>query len=218
MAFIYVITNDINGKQYVGKTNGTIQDRFNGHISDSKKRRCEKRPLYSAMRKYGVEHFYVEQLEECSSDDAPIRESYWIDKLQTYGSSGYNATKGGDGKKYYDYNQIVQKFLELQSQSQTADFFKCDVETVRTACMEAGIQTDIGQKIANEKARKAVLQCNKFHHNIIYNKFNSLSQAGEYLIQHNLTHCKSGTIRTHISEVCRGKRKSAAGFYWCFIE
>lgn len=28
MAFIYVITNDVNGKQYVGKTNKTIEQRF----------------------------------------------------------------------------------------------------------------------------------------------------------------------------------------------
>lgn len=37
MAFIYVITNDVNGKQYVGKTNFSLERRFREHISDSKK-------------------------------------------------------------------------------------------------------------------------------------------------------------------------------------
>lgn len=32
MAFIYVITNDINHKQYVGKTNKTVEKRFKEHI------------------------------------------------------------------------------------------------------------------------------------------------------------------------------------------
>lgn len=73
MSYIYVITNDVNGKQYVGKTNKSISKRFKEHISDSKKERCEKRPLYSAMNKYGVEHFHAEQLEKCSVEDAAKR-------------------------------------------------------------------------------------------------------------------------------------------------
>ena len=59
MAFIYVITNDVNGKQYVGKTNFSLERRFREHIADSKRERCNKRPLYSAMNKYGVEHFHI---------------------------------------------------------------------------------------------------------------------------------------------------------------
>ena len=44
--------------------------------------------------------------------------------------------------------------------------------------------------------------------------FASYSEAGQWLIDNNLTGCKLGTIRTHISEVCNGKRKSAAKFVW----
>lgn len=33
MAFIYVITNDVNGKQYVGKTNFSLERRFREHIA-----------------------------------------------------------------------------------------------------------------------------------------------------------------------------------------
>lgn len=36
MAFIYIITNQINGKQYVGKTTTTIQERFAYHKYDMK--------------------------------------------------------------------------------------------------------------------------------------------------------------------------------------
>ena len=76
MSYIYVITNNINGKQYVGKTNLTIDQRFKQHLRDSNKERCEKRPLYDAMNKYGIEHFSIEQLEECSVEEAPIKEIY----------------------------------------------------------------------------------------------------------------------------------------------
>ena len=52
MAYIYKITNLINGKVYIGKTSEkTIEERFKIHIKDSKKEHCEKRPLYDAMNK-----------------------------------------------------------------------------------------------------------------------------------------------------------------------
>ena len=60
MPYIYKITNDINNKVYIGKTLSTIDKRWKEHQRDSQKRRCEQRPLYSAIRKYGIEHFHIE--------------------------------------------------------------------------------------------------------------------------------------------------------------
>ena len=62
--YIYCISNKINSHQYVGKTIHSIQERFLEHCKESKKERCENRPLYRAMRKYGIENFYVQLLEE----------------------------------------------------------------------------------------------------------------------------------------------------------
>lgn len=76
MAYIYKITNKINGKVYIGKTLNSIQKRWREHLIDSKKRRCEKRPLYSAINKYGEENFEIEQIEECSHDILNERECY----------------------------------------------------------------------------------------------------------------------------------------------
>jgi group I intron endonuclease len=64
MAYIYMITNEINGKVYVGKTEESIQKRFVEHCADSKKERNKNRPLYRAMNKYGVENFTIHLLEE----------------------------------------------------------------------------------------------------------------------------------------------------------
>ena len=76
MSFIYVITNKINNKQYVGKTLNTIEKRFKQHLRDSNKITLEQRPLYRAIKKYGKENFNISLLEECSFKDLNIKEIY----------------------------------------------------------------------------------------------------------------------------------------------
>lgn len=64
MAFIYKITNLINNKCYIGKTERTIEKRWKEHL---RKRNSLDLPLYRALNKYGINNFQIEQLEECSS-------------------------------------------------------------------------------------------------------------------------------------------------------
>ena len=113
MGYIYKITNDINDKIYVGKTEFTLEERFAEHCRDSLKSRYEKRPLYDAMQKYGIEHFKIEEIEQ--TEDLENREQYWIAELRTYigfsDCKGYNATLGGDGKTLIDYDYILQEFM-----------------------------------------------------------------------------------------------------------
>ena len=86
------------------------------------KERNEKRPLYSAMNKYGVENFTVETIEE--TDNPEEREKYWI---EYYGSfkNGYNATMGGDGKKYIDYDLVIATYKEIPVVNKVAEIALC---------------------------------------------------------------------------------------------
>lgn len=205
MAFIYLITNDINGKQYVGKTNRSIDERFQEHLRSSKRKCCEKRPLYSAIRKYGIEHFHIEELEKCPAELSIERESYWIERLKTYGSNGYNATKGGDGKKYYDYEEIAHKYQELGNEHKTALFFGCCDDTVRMACRQHNISivSDYTQY------RKAVAKIDKDTNQMI-SIYPSIKEA-------SLDNSNTDRNNSSIARACSGERQTALGYKWSFI-
>lgn len=214
MAYIYVITNNINGKQYVGKTRLSIQERFKEHIRESRKEKAANRPLYLAFKKYGIEHFDIQLLEECSLLDSSTREIYWIGKLDSY-KSGYNATLGGDGTFLRDYKSIAEKYLELKSEQLVADFFHCDLKTVKLACKEYNIPIKQSSQIAKERLGKPVAMKNKA--NEIIRTFPDMADAGRYLIEQGIAKGKVKDASTAIGRVASGKRKSAYGFYWNFI-
>lgn len=211
MSYIYKITNQINGKLYIGKTNRTIQERFKEHCRDYLKRENEKRPLYSAMKKYGICNFSIELIEECALNEAEIREKYWI---EFYGSFkyGYNATLGGDGKAYIDRDLVIKTYQELQTIKSVAKQMSIDEKTIRDILRDNNIIIRQTPEVNKDKYGITVGMYDK--EGKFLRMFASYSEAGQWLIDNNLTGCKLGTIRTHISEVCNGKRKSAAKFVW----
>lgn len=143
--YIYKITNDVNGKIYIGKTeHENPEDRWKEHLNEYKKNRSEKRPLYEAINKYGEKHFHFEVIEKTNIPED--REKYWINELRTYigfeDCNGYNDTYGGDGKKYYNPNEIIETYLMLNSVKDTASKLKCSEDTVRKYCKQAEINTN----------------------------------------------------------------------------
>jgi len=94
---IYVITNNINQKKYIGKSNN-IMRRFTEHKSSYEQTRTPNKPLYLAFKKYGMENFSFDVLEECPVEQLNEKEKYWIAKLDTTNElKGYNILLGGDG-------------------------------------------------------------------------------------------------------------------------
>ena len=95
--FIYKITNIINGKVYIGKTEKTIQGRFNVHLKNAKNK--INRYLYDAMNHYGYDKFIIEEIEAClDSTSLNEKEKYWIGAYNSTNKNfGYNMTEGGTG-------------------------------------------------------------------------------------------------------------------------
>lgn len=212
MPYIYKITNKINGKVYIGKTMKSIQERWTEHCHDFTRERCEKRPLYAAMNKYGVENFIVEQVEECTDDIINDRERFWI---EYYGSfkHGYNATLGGDGKAYIDYDLVIANYQQLQNIEKVAQLMHIHRDSITKILHARKIPIKSSQEISKEKNGKIVQMFNKQTGEFIQS-FATAADAARWLIENNYSNCKFTTIRYHIIEVCSGKRKSAAGFIW----
>lgn len=211
MAYIYQIVNEINGKIYVGKTNFSIEKRFREHCHDAFQERNEKRPLYAAMRKYGIENFRVELLEE--TNEPEVREIYWIEKLASF-KTGYNATLGGDGARYLDYDLIVATYQELKNEKATAEKLGIDVGSVRVALQERGEKIYTNQEVNREQYGTVVKQLNKDNGELIQ-VFATAKDAARY-VRPNAS--SLGGVTSHITDVCKGKRQSAYGYKWKYAE
>lgn len=203
MGYIYLITNLINSKKYVGKTTTTIDERWQKHCRDSRRERCEKRPLYDAFRKYGIENFKIEEIEYLE-DDSKLseREIYWINELQTYGHNGYNATKGGDGKILYDHNEIIELYRLGYSALQISEKIKCNRATVTKVLRANGIKSRGNSKMVDQFDLAG---------NYIQT-FDSTNDAAEWIRINGLSSAKG--INGYISNCCSGRRLSMYGYIW----
>lgn len=206
MPYIYKITNKLNGKMYIGKTTCSVQKRWKEHLHDYKKSRCEKRPLYDAMLKYGPENFYIEEVEECPLEKLSERETYWIEFFGTF-KRGYNATKGGDGKTYLDYELIYKTYLETKSLTLTSQICGCDRKSIKKIIFIYDYPKEEFEKNKVDNS-KSVVMLDKETGEVL-KTFASMVEAEKFLGKR-----KGGT---HISDVCKGKRKTAYGYKWKFL-
>ena len=88
-----------NNKIYVGKTTTCIRDRFSKHVYEANTPNTKGYSfiLHKAMRKYGIENFQIEQIEDVDNDLINEREIYWIKFYNSMIPNGYNMTLGGEG-------------------------------------------------------------------------------------------------------------------------
>lgn len=93
---LYLLTNTVNGKQYVGITTQPIARRWSDHVSKAHQGR--QTIIALAMRKHGAEMFTMTLLGEASSwEELCAMEQAAIASYQTFHPHGYNMTHGGDG-------------------------------------------------------------------------------------------------------------------------
>ena len=103
---IYLITNTINGKQYIGQTMSHrlnhkkyrpfgFKKRFDDHCSGARTTITKTQYITNSIRKYGEAAFQVQLVIRCLKEETDMYEEYYIKQYDTLYPIGYNLTTGG---------------------------------------------------------------------------------------------------------------------------
>ena len=210
MGFIYQITNLHNNKKYIGLTSSSIQERWKQHIQALN--RGIDYALYKAMRKYGIENFIIEELEEVSNEYLNDREKYYIATMRTYikDGNGYNLTRGGEGGSTIDINLVCDLWDAGFSIKQIAEKTGHDRSSIRKKLQsypkysqeESNYRGDVVQ---GEGRRIPVYQFSL--DGIFLREFSSCAEAEK----------ETGISAKAIWAAIK-TRGTSGGFIWCFLE
>lgn len=143
---IYKITNQINGKVYIGQTIQGLARRKGEHIHRFNLNERDHK-LYLAMRKHGIDNFKFETLccalNEHHLDDL---EKHFITEYNSF-NRGYNMSCGGDsvsqetrdklsrsltGRKITWYDKIVESRKRNPNRKQAKDFVAKGADNVNS--------------------------------------------------------------------------------------
>lgn len=90
---IYLITNQINGKIYIGQTIQNIKKRFETHAAPGKNRTTV---ISKAIKKYGKDNFSIEIIDDAlSKEELNKKEIFYINSYSSLRPYGYNVAIGG---------------------------------------------------------------------------------------------------------------------------
>lgn len=139
---IYLITNKLNGIQYVGQTARDMWTRFEEHCN-------EKRPgglLHDDIQLYGHQNFELKELERVPLSKLDEREKYWISYYDTY-ANGYNCTPGGQNCRFSQHPciKVVENGFIIDSAAELARIME---EANKWSC---GFMTKQIRKAINDK-------------------------------------------------------------------
>lgn len=198
MGAVYIIRNGMNDKVYVGKTNRSVELRWKEHIraiNDPDK----KSSIHFAMKKYGVENFSLEVLEEnIPEEKLNEREQYYINKFDSF-HHGYNRTMGGEGESHVDRELIMLLYNRGYSYTEIGQLTGYSRKTI-----SAHIKGNVYVSPEKHHARGVKIKNGK---RVQYDgkTFSSHKELAEYLIN-NDSDFKGKCFRTVLNYLSRHKQ------------
>lgn len=227
---IYKITNNINGKFYIGSTTN-LRHRWWSHRTQANKG-CVK--LHNALDKHGKDNFQIEMVETIECPEGLTRENqqklwdreqYYLDALQPFGSRGYNICTAANngyrqvGSHCHDHNKAVSQFdlngnwvRDFESMKEAAEYEKiCD--TSITDCCK-GIKKSAGGYMWKLLTTERKIPPYK---NNVRKPVNQYTLTGELVKTWESGKTAAITLKilpSGITDCCKGRLKTSGGFRW----
>lgn len=161
---VYLVTHVGTGKKYVGNTIQSLEERWGGHIQQSKNKSIKSaRSLHAAIRLHGACKFTIEKID--SGDSISIlgrKEREWIKTLNTLVPNGFNISTGGttggsnskpttvDGQKFLSVRKAAAYIAETRGVSREAAEWR-----LRNNKIDARKPAAKGQSLVKTAAYKA---------------------------------------------------------------
>lgn len=118
MAIVYMATNKINGKRYIGVTKFILRKRVTQHFYYAFQGKRYDSIFYKAIRKYHRDDFSWSILFSTSSYDVALKkEVFFIKKL----NPEYNITLGGEGSAGRKMSDYCRKKLHAPKSKETRE-------------------------------------------------------------------------------------------------
>ena len=220
---VYVHTNKINGKKYVGITSKKPQKRWNNGKG------YERQYFYNAIVKYGWENFDHEILKTgLTQEEADYWERYYIQEFDScLGHNGYNAAIGGYDAGMtglHHSEEAKKKMSEARRGKPLSKEHREKLSKVRK-----GRKLSEQNKIGIGNARRGKRHTEETKARIRSLMYGENSPCAKEVFQYTKDGCfvaRWGCISdasrnlkidgSCIGKCCKGKRKNAGGFLWTF--
>lgn len=207
MAIIYKITNKINNKIYIGETTRNLNVRWNEHKHEALSNgHGYNYHIHNAMRKYGIDNFNIEIIDNCPDEERFKLETKYIKEYNsTNPDIGYNTVVEGEGSTLIATETILEAWKEGLTIKETAELLGIHKSTVSHRLHACNISED---EIKNRFSQSVKDRCSYIveQYDLSGNfvrEWGSASECG-----------RNGYSQTMISNVCRQEQITAHGYIW----
>lgn len=206
---IYKITNKTNNKCYIGQTIKIAEERWKEHQSHAfgKHPNDINKTLYRAIRKYGIENFTFEVLQDNieTFEQLDKAEIYWIDFYNSF-IKGYNETFGGQRHHQILPNEeIIQDYYKTRSARKTALNFGIDHSTVDSILNQNNIPRFTFRQAAGQRI--------KISKDNFEQEFDSVKDCAEWFVENKI--CKTDKVESARTGLKNARAKT--GFYYGYL-
>ena len=226
MYTVYLITNTVNGKQYVGQT-GNFRKRKN--FWNCLTQKYSNKYLNEEREKYGLENFDVSIIKEVETQEEALKlEEYYIKELNTLYPNGYNFKFGGknnSGSCKGELNHMYGKHHSEETKKKMSDAHKGEKSHMYGTHLSEETKKKMsdahkGRKAWN-KGKKTGIKMSEEHKQKLREATSKpiarINEDNSLTIFNSVSEAIKCGFSRHCANVANGKRKTSNGHKWMWV-